>query len=64
MQTASLDSAAPAARSGAEIELWLRGYLATLLGIDLAKVDTTTTFDRYGLDSAAAIAMVGDLAGC
>ena len=45
-----------------EIQNWLVSYLAKLLDIELAEIDVTVTFDRYGLDSSAAIAMTGDLA--
>jgi acyl carrier protein len=45
-----------------ELQDWLVSYLAELLDIELAEIDMTVTFDRYGLDSSAAIAMTGDLA--
>jgi acyl carrier protein len=45
-----------------ELQDWLVSYLAELLDIELAEIDMTVTFDRYGLDSAAAIVMTGDLA--
>jgi acyl carrier protein len=45
-----------------ELQDWLVSYLAELLDIELAEIDVTLTFDRYGLDSSAAIAMTGDLA--
>lgn len=44
-----------------EIQAWLVSYLAELLGIDPHEVDVTIPFDRYGLDSAAAVGMTGDL---
>lgn len=69
MQDASSDettvsSAAASDRpivSAAEIEDWLVGYLAELLDIDKEEVTKTTSFERFGLDSAAAVAMTGDL---
>jgi acyl carrier protein len=45
-----------------EVQDWLVSYLSELLDIKLAEIDVTVTFDRYGLDSSAAIAMTGDLA--
>ena len=45
----------------AEIQAWLISYLAELLEIEPAEVDVTITFDRYGLDSSAAVGMTGDL---
>ncbi len=44
-----------------EIQSWLVSYLANLLGIDSDEVDVTIPFERYGLDSEAAIVMSGDL---
>ncbi|KJH71678.1 acyl carrier protein [Aliterella atlantica] len=55
-----VDSAAklPAA---AEIQDWIVNYLADLLEIEPDEVDVTIPFDRYGLDSSAAVGMTGDL---
>ncbi len=50
-----------------EIRNWLVSYLANLLEIRIDKISTTTNFDRYGLDSVAAVTLSGDLAewlGC
>ncbi len=33
----------------AEIKIWLVSYLAELLEIEPSQVDTTVSFDRYGL---------------
>ena len=46
-----------------EIARWLREYIANLLALDPATIDGRITFDRYGLDSSAAVGMTGDLAG-
>lgn len=40
---------------------WLTGYLSTLLEIDISQVDTSMSFDDYGIDSRDALGMVGDL---
>lgn len=48
--------------SAAEIESWLVSYLANLLAIPENEVSRTVTFEQFGLDSAAAVAMTGDLA--
>jgi acyl carrier protein len=45
-----------------EVQDWLVSYLAELLDIEPDAIDVKVTFDRYGLDSSAAIAMTGDLA--
>jgi acyl carrier protein len=47
--------------TAAEIQTWLVSHLAGVLEIDPAEVDVTTPFDRYGLDSVAAIGITGDL---
>ena len=44
-----------------EIQDWIIAYLANLLEIDQEEVDVTIPFDRYGLDSSAAVGMTGDL---
>lgn len=47
--------------SATEIQDWLLAYLADLLAIDPDDFDVTVPFDRYGLDSSAAVVMTGDL---
>ncbi|MGL5832825.1 MAG: acyl carrier protein [Waterburya sp.] len=47
--------------SATNIQDWLVTYLADLLAIEPEDVDVTVPFDRYGLDSSAAIVMTGDL---
>jgi len=44
-----------------EIQAWLISYLVELLEIDPKQVDVTVSFARYGLDSATAIGLTGDL---
>ena len=44
------------------IQDWLVGYLARLLDMEPAKVDLDTPVERFGLDSAAAIELVSELA--
>ena len=43
------------------IEQWITLYVANLLEVDSEEIDTTIPFDRYGLDSSAAVGMTGDL---
>jgi acyl carrier protein len=43
------------------IAAWLTRYLADVLGLDRESIDERQVFTRYGLDSAAAIAMSSDL---
>ncbi|HEX4962422.1 MAG TPA: SDR family NAD(P)-dependent oxidoreductase [Thermoanaerobaculia bacterium] len=53
----------PAALSPAAAELaaWLTARLAEKLGIDPQEIDAREPFARYGLDSARAMALAGDL---
>lgn len=48
-------------RSATQIEEWLIEYLAQILEVDPDEMDVTVPFDRYGLDSAQAIGMIGEL---
>lgn len=48
-------------RDRGAIQAWIIDYLAQLLEIDPEQVDITVPFDRYGLESADAYAMTGDL---
>lgn len=54
-------SLAAEARSVSEVRHWIAAYLADLLEIDEDEVDTSIPFDRYGLDSSAAIGMTGEI---
>ena len=47
--------------TAAEIKDWIVSYLAELLEIEPDEVDVTIPFDRYGLDSSAAVGLTGDL---
>jgi acyl carrier protein len=47
--------------SQTEILNWVTSYLANLLEVDPDEVDITIPFDRYGLDSLAAVGLTGDL---
>jgi len=47
--------------SAIEIKEWLVVYLAKELEITPEEVDVTLPFDRYNMDSAVTIGMVGDL---
>ena len=44
-----------------EIEAWIISYLAKTLDLNRNEIDTTITFDNYGLDSATAAFMTSDL---
>lgn len=48
-------------KTAEEIKAWMVSYLGQLLGVSPEEIDTTISFDRYGLDSAAAIGITGDL---
>jgi acyl carrier protein len=45
----------------AEIQQWLVGRLAKLLGTEPAQIDVAKSFDRLGLDSATAVGISLDL---
>ena len=47
--------------SQAEIQNWMCNYVADLLEVDISQIDVTIPFDRYGLDSSAAVGLAGDL---
>jgi acyl carrier protein len=40
---------------------WIRDYVARLLGVDSDSIDPEVPFERYGLDSTAAVGLSGDL---
>jgi acyl carrier protein len=48
--------------SSEQIHTWVVNYIANLLEIEPEKVDVKVPFDRYGLDSSAAVGLTGDLA--
>lgn len=43
------------------IQNWITTYLGELLEIEPNEIDPKTPFERYGLDSAAAVGLAGDL---
>lgn len=43
------------------IQAWLVSYLSELLEIEPTEIDVKVPFERYGLDSSAAIGLTGDL---
>ena len=45
----------------AEIQQWIVSYVSQLLNISEQEIDVTIPFDRYGLDSLAAIGLSGRL---
>lgn len=44
-----------------EIQDWIVVYVAELLEVDADEIDPSVPFERYGLDSASAIGMTGDI---
>jgi len=44
-----------------EIRTWLTSYLADILDLPSEEVDPNANFDEFGLDSALAISLTGDL---
>jgi acyl carrier protein len=43
------------------IAAWLHNYIADLRGMKPARISRTEPFFKYGLDSASAVALTGDL---
>jgi acyl carrier protein len=48
-------------RTPDEIQQWMVSYLARHLDTHPDEIDVTASFERFGLDSAAAVEMSGDL---
>ncbi|MGL5796529.1 MAG: acyl carrier protein [Waterburya sp.] len=44
-----------------DLQTWIVNYVAELLEVEPEKIDVTIAFDRYGLDSSAAVGLAGDL---
>ena len=47
--------------TAAEIQDWIVSYLADLMEVEPDEVDVTLPFEQYGLDSAEAVELSGDL---
>ncbi|MEH2326484.1 MAG: acyl carrier protein [Nostoc sp.] len=65
MQNLELDTTSTVAPkqipTAVEIQAWIVSYLADLLEVDSDEIEVTIPFDRYGLDSSAAVGLTGDL---
>lgn len=48
-------------RTPEAISAWLVEYLAKLLAVSPSEIDPTTSFGEYGIDSAGAAGLSGDL---
>lgn len=44
-----------------DIQDWFTSHLAKVLEVDASEIDINIPFDNYGLDSAAAVELTGDL---
>lgn len=44
-----------------EIQTWITAYVAELMEVEPKRIDIKIPFDRYGLDSSAAVGLTGDL---
>ncbi len=44
-----------------KIQDWIKNYLSELVDIPVDKIDVTMPFENFGLSSAAAVALIGDL---
>lgn len=52
--------AEPSAREK-EIQDWIALSISRLIHVDASDIELNISFDRYGLDSAAAVELTGDL---
>jgi myxalamid-type polyketide synthase MxaB len=52
---------AASVKSAEEISAWLIAQIAERLSVPASEIDVTQPFDRYGLDSLAAVTLSGDL---
>ncbi len=48
-------------KTQAQISTWIKNYLADILEIETEEVDENYEFERFGLNSSAAVSLVGDL---
>ena len=48
-------------RSSQQIQAWIVSHMASLLDVPEAQIDSSRTFEQYGLDSIAAVALLSDL---
>lgn len=63
IQTNRINAVATTKKQGNKemIQVWLVSYLSELLEIEPTEIDVQVPFERYGLDSSAAIGLTGDL---
>jgi acyl carrier protein len=47
--------------SSNDIQTWMVEYISNLLEVDPKSIKVSLSFDRYGLDSSATIALTSDL---
>ena len=48
-------------KTQAQISKWIKTYLAEILEVEPEKIDENYEFERFGINSSAAISLVGDL---
>lgn len=48
-------------KTQAQISNWIKNYLADILEVEAEQVDENYEFERFGLNSSAAVSLVGDL---
>ncbi len=46
-----------------QISEWIKNYLADILEVNAKEIDDNFDFERFGLNSSAAVSLVGDLEG-
>ena len=60
-QTISQTKGSDRPPSALEIQNWIVNYVADLLEVESEEIDPDVPFERYGLDSASAVGMTGDV---
>jgi acyl carrier protein len=56
-----LHEGVPSQPSSNDIQEWIVEYISNLLEVDPKSIKVSLSFDRYGLDSSATIALTSDL---
>ncbi|MEM9291840.1 MAG: beta-ketoacyl synthase N-terminal-like domain-containing protein [Acidobacteriota bacterium] len=60
-ETVTVEERLAAEARARSIEAWIKGRLAQRFALEASKVDAQQPFARYGMDSAAAVGLVGEL---
>ena len=59
--SSQFSDATPEEAAAVSLQIWLSRYVAQILNVTAEQIDPDVKFDRHGLDSSAAVGMIGDL---